>query len=75
MEELTKKLKDVDRSYPDFVEAVLLYVEKKAARLIAVEGYLDSNPDVTASDILEFISDQPDFYEKEISEDMEKMIV
>lgn len=63
MEELTKKLNNVNDSYYGFVAAVLTYVKKKNSRLKKVEKYLTENPSALTSDILEFISNQEDFYE------------
>lgn len=57
------KLSNVTDSYYGFVVAVLTYVKNKAARLEAVENFMDNNPSALSSDILEFISSQDDFYE------------
>lgn len=57
------KLNNVADSYYGFVVAVLTYVKKKESRLEVVERFMSNNPSVLSSDILEFISEQDDFYE------------
>ena len=63
MEEFTVRLNEIDDSYYGFVVAVLTYVKKKESRLEAVKRYMNDYPEAKTSDILEFISDQDDFYE------------
>ena len=63
MEKFVIKLNKVADSYYDFVVAVLTYVKNKDSRLEVVEGYIDNNPSALTSDILEYISEQDDFYE------------
>lgn len=63
MEELTIMLNSVEDSYYDFIVAVLSYVKKKQERYDKVKNFIESNPGALSSDILEFISDQEDFYE------------
>ena len=63
MKKFTIRLNNVKDSYYSFVVAVLTYVKNKPSRLPIVEKFLDEHSDASTSDILEFISDQPDFYE------------
>lgn len=63
MESFTIKLNNVADSYYGFVAAVLTYVKSKESRLKIVENYMDNNPSALSSDILEFISEQDDFFE------------
>ena len=63
METFTIKLNNVADSYYGFIVAVLTYVKNKESRLEIVENYIDNNPSALSSDILEFISEQDDFYE------------
>ncbi len=63
MEEFITKLNKVEDSYYGFVAAVMTYVKKKPSRMDVVKEYMDLNPTARTSDILEFISDQKDFYE------------
>ena len=63
MEELTKLLNDVQGSYYDFVVAMLHYAKKKKSRLVVLTDFIKKIKDLTTSDIIEFVSSQPDFYE------------
>ena len=63
MEELTKLLNNVKGSYYDFVVAMLHYAQKKKSRLVVLTDYIKKNKDLTTSDIIEFVSSQPDFFE------------
>ena len=63
MNELAIRLNNVKDSYYGFVVAVLTYVNNKPSRLGVVEEYMIDNPTTLSSDILEFISNQEDFYE------------
>lgn len=63
MKELTIKLNNVEDSYYGFVAGVLTYVKKKESRYIKVNDFIDNNPNALTSDILEFISNQEDFYD------------
>lgn len=63
MEEFAIRLGNVADSYYGFVTAVLNYVKKKESRFKNVERFMDDNPSALSSDILEFISEQDDFYE------------
>lgn len=55
-------------SYYAFVVGTLVYAKKKQSRLEAVIAYLENNPDAMSSDVVGFISDQPDFYEDAVPE-------
>lgn len=63
METFAIKLNNVADSYYGFVVAVLTYVNNKKSRLELVERFMNNNPSALSSDILEFISEQDDFYE------------
>ena len=67
MEELTKKLIAVSDSYYDFVAAIRTYCMKKPERLKNVLRYMSENPKADTSDIIEFVSEQDDFYEDTVS--------
>ncbi len=62
MEELTVKLNNVKDSYYSFIVAVLTYVKKDPLRFEIVNEFIEKNPAALSSDILEFISEQDDFY-------------
>ncbi len=63
MNELVALLNKVDDSYFDFVSAMLHYAEKKESRQIQLLEFLKSHPDAKSSDVVRFVSEQPDFYE------------
>jgi len=63
MEELTALLNNVPDSYFDFVSAMVHYAQKKQSRLDSLLNYLKSNPGVSSSDIVKFVSEQADFFE------------
>lgn len=63
MEAFIIRLNNVADSYYGFVVAVLTYVKKKESRLSAVTNFMDEKPNALSSDILDFISNQADFYE------------
>lgn len=55
------RLLNVNDTYFGFIMGVLTYTQKSAARQASVEKFMEDNPDALSSDILEFISNQPDF--------------
>ena len=63
MTELKDMLTRVKDSYFDFVIGILAYAGKNKNRLETVTNYIKDNPDLTASDIIYFVSSQPDFYD------------
>ena len=64
LEEMEEILLGVNDSYEGFIKAVLNYVEKNDKRFETVSEYLVENPEALSADILEFISDQDDFYDE-----------
>ena len=63
MNELTELLNGIDDKYYDFVSAILHYAEKKESRQKILLSFLRENPGVRSSDVVKFVSDQPDFFE------------
>ncbi|MBR3103700.1 MAG: hypothetical protein IKQ27_12965 [Lachnospiraceae bacterium] len=63
MEELLYRLNRVEDSYYDFVSAMARYAEKKPERLNKLLMFIKDNPTAKSSDIIEFVSDQADFFE------------
>jgi hypothetical protein len=63
MEELKNILTNINDSYDDFVDAILHYAKKKTSRLEALLEFLKENPNANSSDVVKFVSDQPDFAE------------
>ncbi len=63
MNELLERLNSIDGAYFDFVSAIEHYAKKKPDRLERVLGFLRSHPEASLSDVIEFVSEQADFYE------------
>jgi hypothetical protein len=63
MDELSALLNNIEDAYFDFVSAMLHYAEKKVSRQETLLAYLKSNPHAKSSDVVRFVSDQPDFFE------------
>lgn len=63
---LAERLYAVPRSYFAFVGGILAYARKKPERLQNVMSYLDSEDNLTTSDIVYFVSSQPDFFEDSV---------
>ena len=58
-----KVFEELGYFYEDFIYAVLTYVKKNSDRMSRVKTYIQEHPEALTSDVLQFISDQPDFYE------------
>ena len=63
MEELYKKLNAFPDAYFGFVIGVITYAKQKPERVGKILEYLDSSENLSTSDIIKFISDQPDFHD------------
>jgi len=63
MEELYNKLLAIPGSHFGFVIGILTYAKKKSGRLEKVLNYINTNNDLTVSDVVMFVSTQPDFFE------------
>lgn len=64
MEELIRRLNAFPNSYFGFVAGISTYAEKDPERLRKVMDYLDSSEALTTSDLIRFVSEQPDFIEE-----------
>lgn len=63
MDELATLLKGIEDTYYDFELAILQYAKKKQTRLSTVLTYIKNHPEAKTSDVIEFISEQDDFFE------------
>ena len=63
MEELVKRLYQIPDSYFGFIAGVIAYVRRKPERVETVMHFLDTAASPSSSDVLWFISNQPDFHE------------
>ena len=69
MEDLIKKLESIPGSYFNFVVGIVAYVKQKPERLDVVIDYINNTENVTPSDVVYFVSTQPDFFETRIMEE------
>ncbi len=63
IQELKTRLLHIEDAYHSFVVGIMVYAEKKQSRVDAIAHFLDEHPDALTSDVVGFVSDQPDFYE------------
>ena len=63
MTELIKHLSCIPDVYDDFVYGVISYAMKNPVHIQVLHDYMNDNPDATSSDIVRFISMQPDFHD------------
>ncbi len=63
MNELSELLNGIEDAYFDFVSAMLHYAEKNESRQKVLLGYLKEHPEAKSSEVVKFVSDQPDFSE------------
>lgn len=61
MNELKMLLLNMEDSYYDFVEATLGYARTNEKHILLLVDYIKENPSAKTSDVIKFISDQPDF--------------
>ena len=58
---LIKKISEISDVYDDFILGVINYAKKNPKHVKILNDYLDNHCDVTTSDVVEFIIQQPDF--------------
>ena len=63
MEGLYNKLNSIPDSYFGFVAGIITYVKQKPERLERVMTFLDSSAELSSSDVVRFVAEQPDFHE------------
>ena len=63
MEELYAKLEAIPDSYFGFIMGVIAYVKNKPERIQNVLRFIETFDNPTSSDVLEYISAQPAFFE------------
>ena len=67
MNELEILLNNIPDSYYDFITAMLHYAKKKPERLKNLLEFLKMNPNASSSDVIFFVSTQPDFFEDSVA--------
>ena len=65
MKRLIKRVKEIPDSYDDFVLGVINYAKQQPEHVSLLHRLLDENTNISSSDIIEFIYNQPDFRSKE----------
>lgn len=63
MDELYERLNKIPDSYFAFVLGIVSYVKMKPSRLDVVLTFIRDNENAKSSDVVKFISEQPDFNE------------
>ncbi len=61
MKELIEKIIKIKDSYDDFILGVISYAKKKPEHIKILNDFLDNNPDITTSAVIEYIILQQDF--------------
>ena len=74
MDALISRLNSIPNSYYEFVDSVVDYAKSKASHLEVIMQYLDDNEESTPSDIIKFISTQPDFFDDDAPTDMNSLV-
>ena len=62
MTELVKKISSIPDAYDDFVLGVISYAKKNPIHINELNRFMDRNENLTSSDVVEFIINQPDFH-------------
>jgi hypothetical protein len=63
MKELLDKLYALPNVYEDFIYSTVHYAKEKPEHLKVLLDYLNNNDNLTTSDVVYFISTQPDFFD------------
>ncbi|MDO4965702.1 MAG: hypothetical protein Q4E51_03255 [Lachnospiraceae bacterium] len=74
MEQLIQLLSHIPNSYYEFVDSVVNYAENKEEHYDILMKYLHENESATPSDIIRFISYQPDFFDDSVPVDEEILV-
>ena len=64
MKELEDLLINIEDSYYDFISGIMNYAKGNEDRRKKLIDYIKVNPEVKSSDVVKFVSDQPDFFEQ-----------
>lgn len=70
MESLIERLTQMQGAYYEFVDSVIDYAESKENHFNSIMDFLDENLMATPSEVLGFISSQPDFFEDDVPADV-----
>jgi len=63
MKELIQRLSMVPDAYDGFIIGVINYAKKDPSHVKNLDNYMKDRTDLTSSDIVRFIIEQPDFHD------------
>ena len=63
MKELIQKLNNISDVYDDFILGVIAYAKKDSSHIDILKQYMSGKNNLTSSDVVAFIADQPDFHD------------
>ena len=66
LDQLKIRLENIKDSYFDFVDAIIHYAKRKQEHLDLLNKFLDEHPETSTSDVVYFVSIQPDFFEDSV---------
>jgi len=61
MKELILQLGNIEDAYDDFILGVINYAKRDSSHVIKLLKFIEQNDNITSSDVIEFIAEQPDF--------------
>ena len=70
MKELLQLLSEISDAYDDFLLGVINYAKKDVSHIELLNRYMRENPNVTSSDVIAFIMEQPDFHDFSATKEM-----
>lgn len=62
MTDLIRKISDIEDVYDDFILGVINYAKRNPEHIKLLNDYIDNHPHLSTSDVVYFISTQPDFH-------------
>lgn len=69
MDKLIARLNLVPDAYFEFVDSMVDYAELKEEHISLLMDFLDNNPTATSSDVIKYVSFQPDFFDDSVPAD------
>ena len=62
MKELIQQLSNISDAYDDFILGTINYAKKDPSHIEILKNYMSGKSNLTSSDVIAFIMDQPDFH-------------
>ena len=62
MKELIKQLSNISDAYDDFILGTINYAKKDPSHVEILKSFMRGKSNLTSSDVIAFIMDQPDFH-------------